>query len=172
MTSVGPSPAHTTTPSGRTSSVLASGAVATDEPAGRERLSARMYGDIIVCLMCRRDGEAAPDVDAQRLRAPGEHRLQLRHLSQQMRRWSTGQAPLPLRRIDVVLLDRDAGEVAGLALERMLEAPGHLEFVQQPARVQRLDAGGQHTTQAEREAFQRGVGCGGLIQNEHVPVGE
>ena len=93
----------------------AAAAIASDEPASAKGLIAGANGHVFVRLVEVLDAEAAPDLDPHRACARGQGGFEGLHVDRHVGAGRTWQAIRPLRGVDVVEVELDAGEMAARA---------------------------------------------------------
>ena len=157
-------------------------AVAPHEPTGTKHLAAGLHGDFIVRNLKPFDAETAFDFDTQRECMLGKHTFEMRHFDAELDVRRARQTMRPARRIDVGVVELDAGEIAGRAAalrcrrhrarpRLVVAARLRSDWFQQSTPVERLDARPPQPTHAERKLLQRRLRVIGLSStNTEIPA--
>jgi hypothetical protein len=136
-------------------------AVASHQKARAKTFLARMDRHVIVLRLEAVDAVAAFYLDAGGYRVSREHALERLHRAPELRGRRARQAIRPPRRVDVGMVELDAREVAcrpalrspGRQLARLAGRTRGTRFsgnrLQQPAAVERLDAGTPEPSQSK-----------------------
>lgn len=140
----------------------------------------RVDGHAVHGLSQSLDAAAAPDLCTQRLGADRKDGLDARHFDRHAPD-RAGQAVWPLRCIDLIVKELDAGEMTGgatLLLHpvrtrwRLPARRASFQTLQQAAAVEALDRRHRETTQAKRLALERRVRVSRLFQDQHRTAGD
>jgi hypothetical protein len=161
----------------------AAAAIAANEPASAKALAAGANGHVFARLIEILDAEAAPDLHPHRACASGQGGFKALQLERHAGASRTWQAIRPLRGVDVVIVELDAGEMAARAARLLHPMRGsrraavarlifralrRRDVVQQPATVEGFDGGRGKAAHAEREPLQGGAWVFGLLQHREV----
>ena len=121
--------------------------------------------------MCQTfDAHTPSDLDADGLRAVGKGGLDPFHFGRHIAVGGARQSIGPVRAIDPVIIEGDAGEVSGLLARFSLWlclTPGRFKGIEQAAPVERFNRRQRQAAHAEGQLFQRRVRAFRLLQHQH-----